>query len=282
MFKSFRSRRKLNEDTQAFLGDGAIDPKVQEALLSNPRVQEAMKKSGEQALSNPAVQEEIAEVAKENLTAENAAKIANACKEWAQDPEVRAKARHYAGMAMECAGQAGQGIVGCIEQGPDGVRYLCSMASLFSIGFAVYATCLQVLRLNLLFAFMGGFQILFAFTTFVFEAKPEHIEKYSLNKYQDMLMEYAKFISTVLGRGFFYIYQGMLWFITVGAHDFADWIDLFNLASIFLGVFLLVMGGLHVAMHHGVMPQEVVVKVREAAAQVTGSSGYQKVETESP
>lgn len=271
------SSRTLNQNTQAFLGDGSIDPKVQEALLSDPRVQEAMKKSGEQALNNPQVQDAIFKVAKEKLTAENAAKVANAAKDWAQDPEVQAKARHYAGMAMAYAGQAGQNIVGCIEQGPDGVRYLCFLGSLVSIGLAGYDVFLKLMGLNLLFVFNGLFQMLFAFTSALFEAKPETVQKFGMTKYQDMLLEYAKFISTAGGRGIFYIYQGLLWLVTVGATNFANWFDILNLVSIILGAFFLVMGGLHIAMHYDIMPQEVVVKAKEQLEKAKGGAGYQKV-----
>jgi hypothetical protein len=273
---------KLTKDTQALLGDGAIDPKVQEALLSDPRVQDAMKKSGEQALNNPAVQDAIFKVAKENLTAENAAKVANSCKQWAQDPEVQAKARHYAGMAMAGAGQIGQQVLGCIEQGPDGIRFLCFVASLVSIGFACWEIVVKVLEFHALLVINGLFLMLFAFTTALFEAKPETIQKYSLSKYQDMLLEYAKFISTALGRGLFYIYQGMLWLITVGADSPLSWFQIPNLLDIILGGFFLIMGGFHIAMHYDIMPQEVVVKAKElggaAAAKAQGAAGYSKVE----
>jgi len=267
--------------TEAFLKDGKIDPKVQDALLSDPKVQEAMKKSGEQALNNPAVQDAIFKAAKDNLTAENAQKVANAAKEWAQDPEVQAKARHYAGMAMAYAGQAGQNIIGCIEQGPDGLRWLCFLLAVLTVGWAGYDVFTKVLSFQWLFIPMSLFQMFFAFTSALFEAKPEHVVKFGMTKYQDMLLEYAKFISTTLGRGVFYIYQGMLWFIVVGAHDIAKWFNLFNLVSLALGASFLVMGGLHIAMHYGIMPQEVVVKAKVAAAKATGA-GYQKVDAAEP
>jgi hypothetical protein len=245
-----------------------VDPKMQAALLSDPRVQEAMKKSGEEALNNPAVQAEIMKVAKEKFTAENAAKVANACKEWAQDPEVQAKARHYAGMAMAYAGQAGQSVMGCIEQGPDGVRYLCLIGSFVSIGIAGWFAFGSFMSLNLLFVSMHLFQMLFAFTTALFEAKPETIAQYGVTKYHDMLMEYFKLITTAMGRGVIYIYQGMLWLIVVGKIGFT--IDPKVLAASILGLFFFLMGGLHIAMHYNIMPQEVVTKAKEAA-------GYKQV-----
>jgi len=271
------SSRTLNQNTVAFLGDGSIDPKVQEAILSDPRVQDAMRTSGEQALNNPQVQDAIFKVAKDKLTAENAAKVANAAKDWAQDPAVQAKARHYAGMAMAYAGQAGQRIVGCIEQGPDGVRYLCFFASLFSFGLAGYDASLKLMSLNLLFVFNGLFQMAFAFTSALFEAKPENVDKFGMTKYQDMLLEYAKFISTCGGRGLFYMYQGILWLVTVGASDPSNWFDILNLVSMFLGAFFLAMGGLHIAMHYDIMPQEVVVKAKEQFEKARGGAAYQKV-----
>jgi len=251
------------------LGTG-VDPKVQAALLSDPRVQEAMKKSGEEALNNPAVQAEIMKVAKDKLTAENAAKVANACKEWAQDPEVQAKARHYAGMAMAYAGQAGQNIIGCIEQGPDGVRYLCLIGSLVSIVLAGWYAFTAIMGFNFLFVFMHFFQMLFAFSTALFEASPETISKYGVTKYHDMLIEYFKLITTTMGRGIMYIYLGMLWIIVVGRSFGIG--HLFNprsLLSLVLGAFFVVMGGLHIAMHYNIMPKEVVTKAKEAA-------GYKK------
>jgi hypothetical protein len=267
------SSRSLNNSTTVLLGDGSIDPKVQEALLSDPRVKEAMKKSGEQALQNPAVQDAIFRVAKENLTAENAAKVGTACKEWAQDPAVQAKARHYAGMAMEYAGQAGQRIVGCIEQGPDGVRYLTLVASMISFCLAGYNFATSILSFNVLIAFSTLFQMFFAFTSALFEAKPESIEHFSLTKYQDMLIEYAKFITTAIGRGFFYIYQGILWLVVT------EWtLNPLNLGTIVLAVFILAMGGLHVGMHYGIMPQEVAVKAKEHFERAKGAAGYHKVQ----
>jgi hypothetical protein len=268
---------KLRSSTQVLLDDNKIDPKVQEALLSNPQVQAAMKKSGEEALKSPEVQAAIIKVAKENLTAENAAKVANMAKEWAQDPAVQAKARHYAGMAMAYAGTAGQNIVGCIEQGPAGVQWLSWLASLASIVWAGFTAWKCIIGINVLWAFMGVFQIMFAFTTCLFEAKPEWVQNFSsLDSYQAMLMEYAKFLCTCMGRGLFYVWQGILWLIQVNLSN------PFNLAAYLnlgLGGFLFLIGLLHIAMHYDVMPQEVVVKAKEFAGyqQVAQNDGPSKV-----
>jgi len=274
----------LDQKGSVLLQDGSIDPKVQEALLSDPRVMDAMKASGEQALNNPAVQDAIFKVAKDKLTADNAAKVANAAKEWAQDPEVQAKARHYAGMAMAYAGQAGQRIVGCIEQGPDGVRFLAMIISLVSFVSSGVEAIKFFTGLNFLLSFNGLFQMFFAFSGALFEAKPENIEKFGLTKYQDMLIEYAKFITTAFGRGLFYVYQGILWMVAVGANNFLDLkvFQPFNLFGLFIGVCFLVLGGLHVAMHYDIMPQEVVVKAKGAFEKAKGAAGYQKVSRAGP
>jgi len=248
-----------------------VDPQVQEMLLSSPAVQEAMKKAGDQALHNPEVQQAIVEVAKENLTRENAEKVANMAKEWAQDPEVQAKARHYAGMAMAFAGQAGQKVVGCIEQGPAGVQFLCFVASIGSMVRGGMVAFGAITGLNILYFFVGSFQILFAFTTTLFEADPKYVEKFALGSYQDMLMEYGKFMCTCMGRGIFYIFQGILWWMKT--ETFVP-LDIFWYVDFGLGGFLIFMGILHILMHYDIMPQEVAVKMKEAMV----NKGYSQLD----
>lgn len=271
---SFKSFRKAAAGQELMKGD-KVDPKVQEMILSSPEVQEAMKKSGEQALENPEVQAAIVKVAKENLTAENAAKVAGMAKDWAQDPEVQAKARHYAGMAMAFAGQAGAKVVGCIEQGPAGVQFLCFCVSIASMGRGGMVAFTSVTSLNILHFLVGLFQILFAFTTTLFESDPKYVDKFKLGGYQDMLMEYGKFMCTCMGRGLFYIFQGLLWFMKV--ENFSI-LNLMHYIDLGLGVALILLGILHIFMHYDIMPQEVAVKVKEAV----NAKGYEKLnETDS-
>jgi hypothetical protein len=255
-FKSF----KMSAGQELMNGD-KVDPKVQEMILSSPEVQAAMKKSGEQALQDPEVQNAILKVAKENMTKENAEKVANMAKEWAQDPAVQAKARHYAGMAMAFAGQAGQNVVGCIEQGPAGVQFLCFVASIASMARGGMVAFHSMTSLNILHFFVGCFQLLFAFTTTLFESDPKYVDKFKLGGYQDMLMEYAKFMCNCMGRGLFYIFQGIMWWMN--CENFSL-LNLMHYVDFGLGGFLILMGILHILMAYDIMPQEVAVKVKDA------------------
>lgn len=243
-----------------------LDPSIQAKLLDNPQVKEAMKNAGTEALQNSAVQDAIMKAAKENLTAENAKIVADRVKDWAKDPEVQAKARHYAGMAMERMGQAGQKFVGCIEQGPSGVRFLAFLTSIASCAYAVLSVLAHGKGFNLVWAGIAGFQIIFAMTTILFEATPEHIARApALSKYQDMLMEYAKFLSIVGGRGIFYIFQGLMWLIQFHF----DPLDPYQYVTLGIGGMLVLMGGLHVGMQYGILPQTVVAKVKDYAGTYT-------------
>eukprot|EP00413_Alexandrium_margalefii_P009483 CAMPEP_0204541836 /NCGR_PEP_ID=MMETSP0661-20131031/18534_1 /ASSEMBLY_ACC=CAM_ASM_000606 /TAXON_ID=109239 /ORGANISM="Alexandrium margalefi, Strain AMGDE01CS-322" /LENGTH=117 /DNA_ID=CAMNT_0051548533 /DNA_START=1 /DNA_END=351 /DNA_ORIENTATION=+ len=101
---------------------------------------------------------------------------------------------------------------------------------------------------------LHGYLIAFALTTMLFEAKPEWIAMASgLDVYQNMLLEKAEFLSEVLGRGLFYGFQGTLWL------SFASFSALQNFA---LGLWLLLVAMLHIFMHFGVMPHEVVSKLQ--------------------
>merc|ERR1740121_3598274 len=144
---------------------------------------------------------------------------------------------------------------------------------MISFCLAGYNFATSILSFNVLIAFSTLFQMFFAFTSALFEAKPESIEKFSLNKYQDMLIEYAKFITTAIGRGFFYIYQGILWLVVT------EWtLNPLNLGTIVLAVFILAMGGLHVGMHYGIMPQEVAVKAKSRYMRRYEETDYHKVQ----
>jgi len=236
----------------------AVDPALRDQILQDPRVQEAVKKAGQDALSDPAVQAEIMKVAKEKFP-----EVASAAKdklvEWANDPEVQAKAYQYAGMAADIAWQSVSQVGSLIEQGPSGVRILA-----FVGGVAALLQCIWVL-LGLFSPVAASAQIpkyvvhfyqaAFASTTILFEAKPEWIQKVpGLNDYQDMLIEKAKFLAEATGRGLFYGFQGTLWlcFSSMTAP-----------AEMLIGLWFIWMAVMHVLMGFGIMPQEVAKKMRD-------------------
>lgn len=241
---------------------------MQDKLLQDPAVQAKLKEAGEKALNDPAVQQMIVKVAKDKFP-EYAGKAADAAKAWAQDPAVQAKAKEYGAAALALAskelGEAGDKVIGLIEQGPTGVRILtfgaecmcCATAvmALINVGEALGALAVYVVSV---------YQLLFAITAMTFEAPATVIEKIpGLTHYQDMIMEKAKFMSEVLGRGIFYIFQGTLWLA------FASFAKMLNFLT---GVVMICIGLLHIAMHYGQL-QTVASKMK---------AGYEKVQQQGP
>jgi len=239
-----------------------MDPSVQAKLLGDPQVQEAMKNAGNEALQSKQVQDAIMKAAKDTLTAENAQKVADKVKDWASDPELQAKARHYSGMAMDKMGQAGQMFVGCIEQGPAGLRFLAFATGVASCGYACLNAWTHTVGFNFLWVGISAFQVFFALTTMLFEASPEMIAKAAaFSKYQDILMEYAKFLSIARGRGAFYIFQGLMWLMQYRL----NLVNLWEYVTLGIGGAYILMGILHIAMHYGILPQTIAAKAKEYA-----------------
>eukprot|EP00913_Durusdinium_trenchii_P029959 g28074.t1 len=254
-----------------------VDPAVQDKILQDPQVQAAVKKAGqenmsddkprhnelssmrgEDALSDPAVQAEILKVAKEKFP-EAASAAKDKIMEWANDPEVQKQAYQYAGIAAEKVWQSVSQVGSLIEQGPAGVRVLA-----FVGGVAALAQSIWVL-LGLMSPISAStqipkyvvhfYQLFFATTTMLFEAKPEWIQKVpGLNDYQDLLINKAKFLAEATGRGLFYGFQGTL-FLCFGMSD--------QTATARIGLWFLFMAMLHILMGFGVMPQEVAKKMQE-------------------
>jgi len=254
------SKKKPTLSEEALKGK-AVDAATQDKVLNDPKVKAAMQKAGgDNALSDSSVQKAIMEAAKANLTAENAALVTEQCKEWANDPEVQAKARHMAGMAMAYAGQAGNMVIGVIEQGPQGLRLLAFIAGVASCINAALTVINPLNAIGGIMAYcLSVYQVIFALTTMLFEADPEWVQKLGpkANEYQDMLIKYFKFLTLSLGRGLFYIGQGLLWLSMA---------SLTQLVTLLVGLYLVVIGGMTVAMHFGIMPQNLAAKAREAAA----------------
>jgi hypothetical protein len=241
-------------------------------LFKNPAVQDAMKAAGEDALKSPEVQDMLIKKAKETMTPENAAIVANKAKEWAQDPEVQAKARYAAGMAMEAAGALGQKVMGCIEQGPAGVRFLSFLGGVASaVAAIIYLIAFHHFFQHPIEYMQCVFKVGFGLSTSLFELPPEYMQKVPfLNKYQDMLMKWCAFLTLNMGRGLFYFYQGISWLILF---EFGDIIDGM------VGVYMMIIGILHILMHFGIMPSDIAAKMKTASAKAKGA--YQQVNASS-
>lgn len=237
---------------------------MQRQLLSDPQVQEAVKNAGQDALNDPRVQNTIVRVAQEKFP-EYADIVRQKALEWARDPAVQVQAYHYAGTAAQYAGeyasQAGDITLGLVEQGPTGLRVLGFAAGVLSCVNAVMFLIEPENLVNLVAFVVCGYQMMFAITTIIFEAPPHFIEKIpAVTNYQDMLIDQAKFISQVLGRGLFYIFQGSLWL------SFAS---LTRPLDILTGIALCFVGVLLIAMHVGHLGT-VSSKLREGYERARG------------
>lgn len=247
-----------------------MDAATQQELLKDPRVQQSIKNAGKNALEDPEVQKQIISACKEKFP-EYAGQVAGQVKEWANDPVVQARAREYTGIAWSYAKTAGDRLMDQIEQGPAGVRVLAFIASLASCCNAILAL-LNVFSVfgHIILYMVAFYQFTFAFTTMIFEAKPEWVQTVQekcpclkVNTYQNVLLENAKFLSLTGGRGMFYIFQGTLW---LAFGSFAEILDLL------IGLFLVFVGMLHVLMHYGIMPQQVAAKMREGYSHLSSPS----------
>jgi len=245
------------------------------ALLENPQVKEAMAKAGSDAMNNPDVQAAIQKAAQEQggaiaakLQAEGpemAKKAMDKAMAMAGDPAVQAKAKEYAAqagaMARQYGGQAAEQFMAKIEQGPAGVRFLAFLGSCASVGFAVMTLINPINALAFVSYIVSIYQLIFAFSTVIFECPPEYIEKVpKVKEYQELLEKKCNFLTDVGGRGMFYIFQGTLWLTMM---------ELFDITLLALGCYLIFIGVLHVAMHYDIAPGKVAAKMRDGYAEVS-------------
>ncbi|CAE7948849.1 unnamed protein product [Symbiodinium sp. KB8] len=227
-----------------------IPDDVKKQLMNDPKVQKALQeqaaKTGKDAmaaLQDPEVQKMIMDTCKEKFP-EYASQAQAKIREFCNDPEVQAAAKKYASMAGAYVMQAGGALVAQIEQGPAGVRFLCFLASCFSLANGI----LKLISISRITSepvkyVLSMYQVLFSVTTMLFEAPPEYIAKVSgLSGYQDLLMEKCKFLSETIGRGGFYIFQGTLWLC------FASLTDILDLAA---GFAMVCCGILNLLIHFG-------------------------------
>eukprot|EP00405_Crypthecodinium_cohnii_P019242 CAMPEP_0206469694 /NCGR_PEP_ID=MMETSP0324_2-20121206/30446_1 /ASSEMBLY_ACC=CAM_ASM_000836 /TAXON_ID=2866 /ORGANISM="Crypthecodinium cohnii, Strain Seligo" /LENGTH=176 /DNA_ID=CAMNT_0053943529 /DNA_START=108 /DNA_END=638 /DNA_ORIENTATION=- len=151
-----------------------------------------------------------------------------------------------------------------IEQGPVFLRMIAFLSGAGSLGCAVY----KMVHLNKAMShpvmyILWGYIGVFALTTMLFEAKTTWIEKIpGLNKYQDMLIKHANFMTLMGGRGVFYLFQATLWM----AH--AD--SLSEIIYMVCAGALAFVGALHLAAHWGIMPNTIAQKAIATAEKVTG------------
>eukprot|EP00933_Yihiella_yeosuensis_P023033 TRINITY_DN18001_c0_g2_i1.p1 TRINITY_DN18001_c0_g2~~TRINITY_DN18001_c0_g2_i1.p1 ORF type:complete len:260 (-),score=56.36 TRINITY_DN18001_c0_g2_i1:506-1285(-) len=255
-----------------------IPDDVKKQLMSDPKVQAAIKdvaaKTGKDALdslSDPVVQAKIVSTCQEKFP-EYADRTKQQITQFVNDPEVQKQAKHYAGIAGAYLMSAGGGLVAQIQQGPKGVRFLSFLGGVGSVANSILALINPFgAILNPIKYVLAVYQMLFSVTTILFEAPPEYIQKVSgIDRYQDMLMEKANFLSECLGRGLFYIFQGTLWLCF--ASSFADLIDLG------CGAYMVLVGVLNLLVHFGgltIFAEKVAEGYQTLAQTGRGSSAGQ-------
>jgi len=151
-----------------------------------------------------------------------------------------------------------------IEQGPGLLRLLACGAGAASFVCAIYLMLSLTQALShpvmyILYVYIA----VFAFTTILFEAKQEWIQKLGpLSTYQDKLIQHCEFLTLMGGRGLFYLFQATLWL------TFADSLaEIFQIgAAIALGV----VGVLHLFAHWGIFPHNIAQKAIAQAESLTG------------
>eukprot|EP00927_Polykrikos_kofoidii_P027173 TRINITY_DN24008_c0_g1_i1.p1 TRINITY_DN24008_c0_g1~~TRINITY_DN24008_c0_g1_i1.p1 ORF type:complete len:252 (-),score=40.37 TRINITY_DN24008_c0_g1_i1:38-793(-) len=239
-----------------------MDAATQQALLKDPLVQETMRKHGEEALRNPEVQAQVLKVCKEKFP-QYAGMAASEVRNWANDPAVQAQAKEYAGIGLAYLADAGAEIMNEIEQGPSGVRILSFFVSVASAALGIL--CLVDIFSSIghpILYLISVYQFIFALTTCLFEAPPERIEQLEaktgiqISTYQDKMIKHAGFLTILLGRGLFYIFQGSMWLV------FASLLSISGIFKIAVGLSLCFIGILHLLMAKGIMPHAVVSKIR--------------------
>lgn len=142
------------------------------------------------------------------------------------------------------ASKANHKYVVCIEQGPLPVRIVAVGGSFLSCVNAGL-TMLNPLGLltNSVNYVLSSYQMMFCLTTSLFEAKVEWVQSLRwLDQFQTLLVEKAKFLSELPGRGAVHIFQGSLWLC------FASSTEIFALIC---GVYMVFLGFLDFAMHFG-------------------------------
>mmetsp|Transcript_65427 Transcript_65427/g.189574 ORF Transcript_65427/g.189574 Transcript_65427/m.189574 type:complete len:227 (-) Transcript_65427:252-932(-) len=138
-----------------------------------------------------------------------------------------------------------------IEQGPAVLRFMSVFAALGSLACTVLEMTNPVSALlHPIQYILCLYLAVFALVTLLFEAQSAWIENVGcFTGCQNMLIRNCPFLTTMGGRGLFYIFEATLWL------SFAD--SLTELLEIAAAAGLALVGLLHVAGHFGIMPHHL-------------------------
>merc|ERR1712187_698824 len=147
-----------------------------------------------------------------------------------------------------------------VQQGSPCVRLLAFAVSLLSCALSfLHLFNMGTFFSNIVLYLVAIYQVIFSLTTMLFEAKPQWVQAFEekttlpISRYQDLLIDNAKFLSTAGGRGLFYFFQGTLW-LALAMHSFLN--------SLCGGLFCIV-GVVHILMHFGIMPEHIATMAHE-------------------
>lgn len=100
-------------------------------------------------------------------------------------------------------------LAGGVEHGP---TWLCFLIMLGGLGACINATVAMVNHWQHRIGIIALYQALFALVTVLFETPPQWVLALPMaSRCQDALKDRAAFLSEMLSRGVFYIFQGTLW-----------------------------------------------------------------------
>jgi len=162
-------------------------------------------------------------------------------------------AKNAGGMVAGWAEEGVSMIGKYVEQGPDGVRVLAFLGGLSSMILSLITLInpLAIISFPIQYIYTA-FIFFFALISMLLECDPQWFEKMPvLHEYQEILEDQAKFVLRVRGRGFFFIFQGVMWMMAA-----------LSILNILVGMWCVGIGAMYVAMHYGVLPQEFVAVTR--------------------
>jgi len=218
---------------------------VREALLRDPLVQEAVRQhSGEAPLVSQAVQRLIVQVCEEKYPAV-AEQVAVQVSEWASDVDLQRRACKYAGVPESGDGQTSSSaslpppFSRVIEPGPAGVRLLVFWGGIAQCLLALLSCGALALGLGKLIHpvqySLYAYQLVFSLMSVLIEVPPGVAQNWHLlDRWQNVLIDNASFLSKARGRGFLYLFLGSLWLCEAASFE--------NSAHVFVGIYIAGLG----------------------------------------
>lgn len=153
-------------------------------------------------------------------------------------------AKDTAGMAAQHARKALSTVYHYVQRGPEGITWLCFVGGLGSIVFGIGVAVLDIIGsvTHPIRYAINAFLLVFGVVTVILES-PRYMldESQKLQKAQEAIHEYAKFLTTFGGRGLFYFFQGSLAWVSTGSH--LNWL---------MACYMLFIGVCNVCMQYGI------------------------------